>query len=161
MEPRRINLPRETIRHFVAPQGRSVAVEGLRLCRYTLRSLFSVLRGACAPHAHPCQRPVLCRPTQHQSLPPQQDTPSPDLSSSKHRPGPCRGAGTHRPYRLKRPDGLSVATDGGRFRQAQRIGVVSMHAIRRGKRFLMEGDRHPSPLLQHLERDTDFPWGKQ
>ena len=38
VEPRRINLPREAIRHFVAPQGRSVAVEGLRLRRCTLRS---------------------------------------------------------------------------------------------------------------------------
>ena len=47
-EPRRINLPRETIRHFVAPQGRSV-----------LRSLFSVLRGASVPLVLP--RRVMAR----------------------------------------------------------------------------------------------------
>ena len=59
MEPRRINLPRETIRHFVAPQGRSVLRSRGRFGASRLHALFSVLRGASVPLVLP--RRVMAR----------------------------------------------------------------------------------------------------
>ena len=60
VEPRRVNLPREAIRHFVTPQGRSVLCSRGRFGPLGLHALFSVLQGAKAPF--PCrgegQRPT-------------------------------------------------------------------------------------------------------
>ena len=114
----------------VAPQGRSVAVEGLALRACTLRSLFSVLRGAPAPfrsHRRRRRRPGL----QPQGL--LQASKLLNLQTSKQKKEP-RGVGSRAVTTTRKEceltqkmagrTGLEPATSGSTVRSSNQLSYL-------------------------------------